>query len=78
MLLASEDIKQKQNERTNVAACEPVWSSGKAGKHKGLSSLPLRLSLLFKKIVVCGHCPVTLFLTTIETSKWLSSLPILM
>ena len=26
MLLASEDIKQKQNER----ACEPVWPSGKA------------------------------------------------
>ena len=30
------------------------------------------------KIVVCGHCLVTLSLTVNETLKWLSSLPILM
>ena len=30
-----------------------------AGKHKGLGLIPLRLSLLFKKVVVCGHCLVT-------------------
>ena len=48
MLLASEDIKQKQNERTNT------------------------------KVVVCGHGLVSLSLTTNETLKWLSSLPILM
>ena len=29
MLLASEDIKQKQNDRNNRAG-EPVWPSGKA------------------------------------------------
>ena len=30
-------------------------------------------------VVVCGHCPVTLFLTIqYETLKWLSSLPISM
>ena len=30
------------------------------------------------KIVVCGQCLVTLSITTNETFKWLSSLPILM
>ena len=30
------------------------------------------------KVVVCGHCLVTLFLTINETLKWFSSLPILM
>ena len=30
------------------------------------------------KVVVCGHCLVTLSLTIKETLKWLSSLPILM
>ena len=32
-----------------------------AGKQKGLGSIPLRLSILFKKVVVCGHCRVILF-----------------
>ena len=50
-----------------------------AGKQKGrFGSIPLRLSLLFKKVVVCGHCLVTLSLTINEAFKWLSSLPILM
>ena len=44
---------------------------------KDLSSIPLRLSLLFKKVVVCGHCLVTLSLAINETLIWLSSLPIL-
>ena len=26
--------------------------------------IPLRLSFLFKKVVVCGHCPVTLSITS--------------
>ena len=30
----------------------------KAGKQKGLGSIPVRLSLLFKKVVVCGHCAI--------------------
>ena len=50
----------------------------KIGKQKGVGSIPLRLSFLFKKVVVCGHCLVTLPLTINETLKWLSSLPILM
>ena len=29
------------------------------------------------RVVVCGHCAVTLSLTINETLKWLSSLPIL-
>ena len=49
-----------------------------AGKRKDLGSIPLRLSFLFKSLWSCGHCLVTLFLTTNETLKWLSSLPILM
>ena len=33
-------------------------------------------ALLSSKIVVCGHCLVTLSLTINEKIKWLSSLPI--
>ena len=33
-----------------------------AGKPKDLGSIPLRLSFLFKKVVVCGHCFVHHFL----------------
>ena len=49
-----------------------------ADKQKDLGSIPLRLSFLFKKVVVYGHCLVTLSLAVNETLKWLSSLPILM
>ena len=39
----------------------------------------LRLSFLFKNVVVCGHCLVTLPITVpTETLEWLLSLPILM
>ena len=40
-----------------------------AGKQKDLGSTPLRLSFLFKEVVVCGHCLVTLSLTINETFK---------
>ena len=43
-----------------------------AGKQKGLGSIAFRLSFLFKEVVVCGHCLVTLSLTINETLKWLS------
>ena len=43
---------------------EPVWPSCKAGKRKDLGSIPLRLSCLLKKVVVCGHCLVTLSITS--------------
>ena len=36
----------------------------KAGKRKDLGSIPLRLSFLFTKVVVCGHCLVTLSITS--------------
>ena len=39
----------------------------KAGKQKDFGSNPLRLSFLFKGVVVCGDCPVALFLTVNET-----------
>ena len=48
-----------------------------AGKQRDLGSNPLRLSFISEKVVVCGHCLVTLSLTINETLKWLSSLPIL-
>ena len=34
---------------------------GLAVKRKDLGSIPLRLSFLFKKVVVCGLCLVTDF-----------------
>ena len=51
---------------------EPLWSSGKAGKQKGLGSIPLRLSFLFKKVAVYGHYLVTLSLTNNEISLYYS------
>ena len=45
----------------------------------GLAAVRYRFgSPFFSKVVVCGHCLVTLSLTINETLKWLSSLPILM
>ena len=45
----------------------------------GRTSVRYRFGSPFSsKVVVCGHCLVTLSLTTNETLKWLSSLPILM
>ena len=38
--------------------------SGLAGKRKDLGSIPLRLSFLLKKVVVCGHRLVTLSITS--------------
>ena len=45
---------------------EPVWPSGKAlgWQAKDLGLILLRLSVLFKKVVVCGHCLVTLSVIT--------------
>ena len=48
------------------------------GKQKGLGFIPLQLSFLFNKVVVCGHCLVTLSLTINETIKRLLLLPVLM
>ena len=53
-----------QSDNSRAISCdgrEPVWPSGKAGQRKDLGSIPLRLSFLLKKVVVCGHCLVTLF-----------------
>ena len=35
-----------------------------SGKQRDLGSIPLRLSVLFKKAVVCGYCLVTLSITS--------------
>ena len=40
-----------------------------AGKRTDLGSMPLRLSFLFKKVVVCGHCPVSLPITSYRNIK---------
>ena len=47
---------------------------GLVSRSKGFGSIPLRLSHLFKKVVVCGHRLVTLSLTINETLKWLPML----
>ena len=39
------------------------------GKRKDLGSILLRLSFLFKKVVVCGHCLVTLSITSYRNIK---------
>ena len=36
---------------------------------KDLGSTPIRLSFLFKKVVVCGHRLVTLFITSYRNIK---------
>ena len=73
-LLTSVDVKQ-QSLSHPLSWSEPVWPSG---KQKGLHLIPLRPSLLFKKVVVCGCRLVTLSLTFNGSLKWLSLLPILM
>ena len=62
--LAKRSRIHNYNCKVNVYVCELVWPSGKAGKRKDLGSIPLRLSFLFKKVVVCGHCLVTLSITS--------------
>ena len=57
--MAVLDIKNNNNK----LLCDPVWPSGEAGKQKGLGLILLWLSCLFKKVVVCGHCLVTLSIT---------------
>ena len=58
----------------SLCPCEPVWPSGTRG-----TSVQICFSSPFSsKVVVCGHCLVTLSLTINEMFKWLSSLPILM
>ena len=55
--------------------CEPLWPSGKA---EG-TSVRIRFGFPFSsKVLVCGHCLVTLSLTVNETLKWLSLFTILM
>ena len=63
----SVDVKriEEEEECYNFRAqklCEPVWPSGKA--------VPIRFGSPFSsKVVVCGHCLVTLSLTVNETFK---------
>ena len=45
---------------------------GLAVRQKGFGSIPLRHSFLFKKVVACGHCLVTVSLIVNETFKWLT------
>ena len=53
-----------------TSSCEPVWPSGKAFvlvSRRTSVQYRFGLSFLFKKVVVCGHCFVTLSLTINET-----------
>ena len=64
-----EHIYQKENLKRGVSQFGLAVRRS-AGKQKGgLSSIPLRLSLLFKKAMVCGHCLVTLSLQTKNGSR---------
>ena len=61
--------------------CDPVWPGGKALGFCWSRGTSVRIrfgSPFSSKVVVWGHCLVTLSLTINETSKWLSSLPTLM
>ena len=58
-----------------VERSEPVWPSGKAlvGLVSRRTSVRIRFGSPFSsKVVLCGHCLVTLSLTVNETLKWLS------
>ena len=48
------------------------------GKRKDAGSTPLFGSSISSKVVIYGHCLVTLPCTTNATVKWLTSMPILM
>ena len=55
---------------SNHVSCEPAWPSGKAlgcSKRMDRGSIQLLSSSLFQKVVICGHCFVTLSLTINET-----------
>ena len=56
-----------------------MWTESniKSERHR-FSSLRLGSPFVFKKVVVYGHCLVTLPFTVNEALKWLSSLPVLM
>ena len=73
------DITSKQKAKI-IPHKEPVWPRGKAleAGSKRASVRFLFVSPFSSKVVVCGHCFMTLFLTITETLKWLSSLPTLM
>ena len=62
--LASEDIKQNELNLFVTMLGELVWPSSKSGRQKGHGLVLLLLSFLFKKVVVCGHCLVTLSITS--------------
>ena len=57
----------------NELIYKPAWLGD---KQKYLGSIPLWLSCL--NVVVCGHCLMTMSLTSNETLKWMPSLAILM
>ena len=71
----------ERRKSTLYALREPVWPSGKAlgSEAEGHQFESAHFGSPFSsKVVVCGHCLVTLSLTINETLKWLSSLSILM
>ena len=65
--------------RWAVDRSELVWPSGRLLRLVSrATSVRIRLDSPFSsKVVVCGHCLVTLSRTVNEAFKWLSSLPIL-
>ena len=66
--LASVDVKQQKRSTDRKREKNVSWFGlavrRQAGKRKDLGSIPLRLSSLFKKVVVCEHCLITLSITS--------------
>ena len=70
-------VELEQRTKSAEMTGEPVWPSGKAVSR--VTSVRIRFGSAFSsKVVVCGHCLVTLSLTINETLKWLALLPVLM
>ena len=71
VLMVSVDVKQYMMKKSNdlgfICDCVSnvdVLKETPDGKRKDLGTIQLRLSYLFKKVVVCGHCLVTLSVTS--------------
>ena len=69
MLLASEDIKQKQNERTNERILWVCWKLSAAEQVKTDCCRTPAVVSTFDRLRCLGHCPVLWPLRTITTLK---------
>ena len=71
--MVSVDVKQHLNNNKKLFLSEPVWPSGMVLVRlvSRRTSVRIRFGSFSSKVVVCGHCLVTLSITINETLKWL-------